>query len=528
MSRVTRSLVYCALLVAAVGCDGFTSSADPAHFFTRLGGRVLNGDTQQPLSGVVVKICNYEATGSTDGDGHWFIELSPGIGSGTYVTLTFERSGYGAIGTQIGVFPNTDVFEGALQNKQFIDVGTMHMREGQPLTVNVTRDGAPLSGASVVAVLEEYGYYEDGTSCTDLNIVGLTNASGVATLPNLDPSRDYMVWVPHQDLDGNGTLDIWSGSTWANLSDTGNVVAVNVETYDGNDGPSITGTNLVRFWGSFDMPTGTVADDQPRGFNQRGNADLNTRYSYLGDEYVYFNSAVVTANQSVQVVFRYPVDVFESNFLWRNNLVSFADPDWDENLRIDATVTALAGSNNTIFNFTPLSGLPTNEVVSLNFIARSRVNPEESSNQQIDFYVPLGLATIPVAVDNYNGSRDGAGGSSNTYLRFNEAVEGFYKVLSYAIDGSTVTFENPYEWQFQFYSDDQIINNQLAAPATGTNVGQSGAVAGRHYTTRIRTPFSSFLPLNDNATLVNTVTLEISVRNIDGVTLDTVVTLPVE
>ena len=67
------------------------------------------------------------------------------------------------------------------------------------------------------------------------------------------------------------------------------------------------------------------------------------------------------------------------------------------------------------------------------------------------------------------------------------------------------------------------------APATGTNVGQSGAVAGRHYTTRIRSaPSGGFLSLNDNATLVNTVTIELSVRNIDGVTLDTVVTLPVE
>lgn len=236
----------------------------------------------------------------------------------------------------------------------------------------------------------------------------------------------------------------------------------------------------------------------------------------------------MTANHSVQVVFRYPVNVVEPNFLWRNNLVSFADPNWDDNLRIDATATALAGSSNTIWNFTPVSPLPTNEVVRLNFIARSTVNPEQSNNQEIDFYVPLGLSTIPVAVDNYNGSLDGSGGSSLTYLRFNEAVEGFYKILSYVVDGSTVTFEDPYEQQFQFSSDDQIINNQLAAPATGSNVGQSGAVAGRHYTVRLRTPFGSNLFLNDNATLVNTVTVEISVRNINGVTLDTVVTLPVE
>lgn len=528
MPRVTRCFFFCAVLLAAVGCDSNWGSSDPAHYFTRFGGRILNGDTQLPLSGVTVKICNFEATGSTDGDGHWFIELSPGIGPGTYVTVTFERSGYGSFGQVVGVFPDDGAFDGAIQNRQFLDLGTTYMRQGRPLTVNVTRDGAPLADATVVAYPDLDFFNGDSTAeCSDLQIVGTTNASGIATLPNLDPSRDYSVWVPYQDLNGDGTIDIYSNGLWANISDTGNVVAIDVESFEGDDGPSIAGSNLQRFWGYFDMPTGTVADDQPRGFNQRGNADLNTRYSYLGDEYVYFDRAVVTANHSVQLVFRYPVDVFEANFLWRNNLVSFADPDWDDALRIDATVTALAGSNNTIFNFTPLSLLPTNEVVRLNFIARSRVNPAQSGNLSYDFYVPLDLATIPVGVDNYNGSLDGSGGSTRTFLRFNEVVEGFYKVLAYTVDGSTVTFPDPFTHEFHYYSDDQIINNQLAAPATGSNVGESGAIAGRHYAVRIRTPFG-YLFLNDNATLVNTVTVELSVRNIDGVTLDTVVTLPVE
>lgn len=523
----SRFLFACALLVGAVGCDSNWGSSDPAHFFTRIAGRILDGQTQRPLSGVTVKICNYEATSSSDGDGHWFIELSPGIGSGTSVTVTFERSGYGSMATQIGIFPDTGVFEGALQNKQFIDVGTTSLRQGEPLTANVTRDGAPLAAATVVAVLDHLNFSEDGTAfCTDLNIVGTTNASGVATLPNLDPTRNYRVWVPHQDLNGDGTLDIFSGSSFVNISETGNVVAVNVETFDPDSFPSVTGSNLMRYNSFFDLPTGTVADDQPRTSASRGWADLNNRS--VDREFVFFSEAVVTPNHSVQLVFRYPVDVFESNFRYRNNLVSFADPDYDDNLRIDATATALAGSGNTIYNFTPVTPLPVNEVVTLNLVARSRFDPSSSSNVTYNFYVPANLTTIPVGIDNYNGSRDGSGGSNTTYLRFNEAVEGFYKVLAFTIDTSVTTFEDPFEWSIQFTGDEQIINNQLAAPPTGSNVGQSGAVAGRHFTTRIRTPFSSFLSLNDSATQVNTVTIEISARNIAGETLDTVVTLPVE
>jgi hypothetical protein len=508
MSWFVRSIVCCALVVAAVGCDSSLGS-DPAVYRTLFGGRVVNGNTQLPLSGVTVKICNFEATASTDGDGHWSIEIIPGIGTGTYVTVTFERSGYGAIGTQIGVFPTGDATDGAIENRQFIDVGTMHMRQGEPLTVHVARDGVPLSGASVVAVLNELGYYEDGTDeCTDLNIVATTNSSGVATLPNLDPSRWYGVWVPSQDLDGDGALDIYSNATQTNISQMGNILGINVETYRPSDGPSIMGTNLSWFDSFFGLSTYTINSGT------------------FGFESVGFNNGVTTPNGSVQVVFRTPVSVIDPNFRYRNNLVDNVDPSFFDDLRIDATAAALSGSNSTIFNFTPLTPLPSNEVVTLNFIARSLVDPTESSNMTVEFYVPLNLTTIPFGVDNYNGSLDGSGGSAAIYLRFNEAVEGFYKILEYQQDGSTVTFEDPFEF-YMGYGGHEIVNNQTAAPATGTTP-LAGAQAGKQYRARLYTPTYSNLLLNDNATLINTVTVEISVRNINGTTLDGIFTVPVQ
>ncbi|HEX5135938.1 MAG TPA: hypothetical protein VFY93_03120 [Planctomycetota bacterium] len=508
MSRLARSLSIFALLFAAVGCDSSLGS-DPAVYVLRFGGRVVDGNTHLPLAGVTVKICNYEATGSTDGDGHWVIEIIPGISTGTYVTVTFERSGYGAIGTQIGVFPSGDATDGAIENRQFVDVGSMFMRQGEPLTVHVARDGTPLSGATVVAILDEVGYYEDGTDqCTDLNIVATTNTSGVATLPNLDPTRWYGVWVPAQDLDGDGTLDIFSNATSTNISEMGNVLAIATETYQPYDSPSIMGSNLSFYDTFFSPQTYTV---------NSGN---------FGFESVGFNSAVTTPNGSVQVVFRTPVEISGANFRYRNNLVDNAAPDFFQDLRINATATALTGSNSTIFNFVPASALPSNEVITLNFIARSLQDPTNSSNMSMDFYVPLNLGTIPFGIDNYNGSVDESGGANAIYLRFNEAVDGFYKILAYEVNGSTVTFENPFEFSFGYGGYD-IINNQVAAPPTGTTP-LAGAQAGKQFRARLYTPNYSNLFLNDNAVNINTVTIELSVRNIGGATLDGIFTVPVE
>jgi hypothetical protein len=495
MSRLIKSLVLCGLLAATVGCDGITSSADPANFYTRFTGRILNGDTQQPLSGVTVKVCNFEETTTTDGDGHWAIEIVRGIGTGTYVTITMERSGHGSIGRQIFVSPDSDVFEGSLQNRHLIDLGTEHMFPGVTASALVARDGVPLAGAVVVAVIEGLEFFEDGSGCTDLNIVATTNASGVATLPNVDPTRYYSVWVPAQDLDGNGTLDIYSDSTWMNVSNAGNFVALATETYDPSAGVDWRGTNLASFSGSFN--TFTVVGGS-------GN---------FGTEFVSFSRAVLTANGSVQVVFHTPVEVTAANFLYRNNLVNIADPDFFMDLRIDATTAALASSNSTIFNFTPLSPLPTNEVVSLTFLATSLVDSDSANNISIDFYVPV-LGTPTFGIDNYNGSVDASGGSTAVYLRFSEYVEGFYKVLSYEQDGSTVTFENPFAWSFSS-GGHEIINNQDPAPATGSLV-LAGAVAGRQYRARLLNQFSSNIFLNDNAATINRVRIEIWARDAEG------------
>jgi len=544
MSRVIRSLFLLSVVVAAAGCSDWGSS-EPARLFTRFGGRVVNADTGAPISGVVVKICNYEYQATTDGDGHWFMEIIPGLEE-TDVIFTFERSGYASVMFSWG-FDVDDELD--VENRDFHDTGTQMMRAGVSVMVQVTLDGAPLAGASVICSFGEFYFdgsyeytYDFEDYCTDLQILATTDAAGIATLNNVDPKQDYVAYVPMQDLDGDNIPDTTDGQVGISVTYLGMVYAIGLERMEPYGTTLIRGHNLAWFEEYFDrIPTGAIDGDA--AIFPYGMSDLGYRwYYYGGTELVSFDKAVITPNHSVQLVFRNPVDVFQAQFTYYNNLVALADPLFEEEIRIPATATAVSGSKFTIYNFIPATLLPTNEYVTLRFIARSQVNPAMSDNLSISFYVPLGLPTITVAADNYNGSRDGTGvGPHRVWLRFPEAVEGFYKILSITEDGTTYTNPFPqqiwfpwYNGYFPYTSDLEIANNEEAAPATGSNLGESGAVAGKQVKVRLSYygygAYDNQVPLDDAvpATSANAVTVEISCRNILGVTLDTVVTLPIQ
>jgi len=555
MSRLIRSFVICSLFAVAVGCN---SSTDPMNLYTRLAGRVVDAETGKPISGVVVKVCNYEVQASTDGDGHWSIEIIPGLEDDN-IHMTFERSGYASTGFGAKIFPDDAL---TIQNRDYHDLGTTMMRAGAPVTVQVTRDGAPFPAATLYAVLDDFVY--DGTPCSDLNVLATANASGVATLSNLDPKRDYLVVVPMQDTNGDNIPDTTEADVWINIGYYGSVYAINVQSMKANPDPYITATNLAQTKQDYDglqyiyyyntyrtIATGTIDGNDPgaygmadlyyRWYNQDNGSTEFVEFGTSETEQVGFRNAVITPNHSVQIVFMTPVDISEQNFLYLNNLVAVTDPNFNRNLHIPGTATALPGSNFTVYNFVPAVQLPSNEVVTLNFIARSRVNSASSRNLSVTFYVPLALPAITVAADNFNGSRDGTGGYGQVYLRFPELVEGFYKVISFVEDGTTYDFEDPNEMWIanneysgngypQYHLNTEIVNNQDAAPATGENVGQSGAVAGKQFLVELVTPDFSHLFLDDDVpgTQVYSVRVELSVCNILGVTLDTVVDLPIE
>jgi hypothetical protein len=367
----------------------------------------------------------------------------------------------------------------------------------------------------------------DGTTVCVI-IVAVTNSSGIATLANLDPTIYYEIIIQEQDFDGDNIPDIFGESEEHNISWEGTTLAMNVESRMPSTLPFITGTDLSENWDSVNMPTGPI-NDTIRNTSSFGWADLNQRLSTLNEE-VNFSESNTMASGAVRVVLSGPLSVVSPNFLYRDNLRDPTVAGYNDDVRIPATAVVLTGTNNTVYTITPSTPLPDNEVFTLNFIGRSLVDSASSQNYTLDFYRPiLGNSSIPVRADNYNGSRDGTGLSNQVYLAFQEVVWGFYKLRGYTQDGSAFTIESPSENFFYFNDDDAIAHNLVAAPATGMNVGQSGAVVGNAYTNRVRfAPFSSFLFLNDDATLANSITIELSCVDAEGNIFDGVLTLIIE
>jgi hypothetical protein len=519
MWKLMRLLMLGSLVAVVMGC----AESKVAVFRTHFGGVVLNGDTKQPVSGVVVTLCNYTRTATTDSQGRWQMDLIPGI-HGTYVHFSFSRSGLASTGTTVGVFPNSDMLDES-ETTHFVDVGTIEMRPGVTLTTIVTRDGSPLANCAVMAIPEVFSF--DGTTVCVI-IVAVTNSSGIATLANLDPTIYYEIIIQEQDFDGDNIPDIFGESEEHNISWEGTTLAMNVESRMPSTLPFITGTDLSENWDSVNMPTGPI-NDTIRNTSSFGWADLNQRLSTLNEE-VNFSESNTMASGAVRVVLSGPLSVVSPNFLYRDNLRDPTVAGYNDDVRIPATAVVLTGTNNTVYTITPSTPLPDNEVFTLNFIGRSLVDSASSQNYTLDFYRPiLGNSSIPVRADNYNGSRDGTGLSNQVYLAFQEVVWGFYKLRGYTQDGSAFTIESPSENFFYFNDDDAIAHNLVAAPATGMNVGQSGAVVGNAYTNRVRfAPFSSFLFLNDDATLANSITIELSCVDAEGNIFDGVLTLIIE
>jgi hypothetical protein len=531
MWKLSRVLVLCSLAAAGVGC----TKTKVAVFRTHFGGRIISAETKLGISGVVITLCNYQLTTSTDGNGHWELQVAPGLHD-TEVAFTAVRSGFASVGGRVFVDPNDSMLDGGSESTHFVDTGTIEMRPGVDLTVQVTRDTIPLANCTVRATISEFGF-DFSAFCSLIGIVAVTNSSGIVVLPNLDPLSYYSIEIQEQDFDGDDLPDIYGTSTSHNIGFQGMFVALNVQSRSYSTSPNIIATNLTNLETSYNMPTGALtATDLKFDFFSNGNSDPNAR-SAFGDEEVFFSQANTMTDGSVRVVFNTPVVVvagsggLEPHFLYFRNLLDPTVVGFAEHVTIAATAVALAGSNSTIWTFTPSSALPTNEVLELLFLARSALDSASADNFSITMYRPLlGNTTINVVADNYNGSVDGAGGVNQVYLAFDEVLWGFYKVLAYTVDGSAVTNPDPSETYFPFYDFDALLYNVTAAAPTGTNVGGSALAVGTAYQVKVFLfgPFGSSLFLNDNTpTVANTVTILFSVIDSEGVIREGVVTLPV-
>ncbi len=511
------------------------------QFTTRIVGRVVDEATRQPIAAQVT-VCGVGQT-TADAAGNFAIDV-PGV-QDTTVAVVVSAPGYATFGETFSISADPDFFDGSQNSVDLTDLGTIDLVRGQNLSVVVTGDGTPLPNATAFALLEGLtGGGKGGSkdaSC-EVEIVGRTDASGVAELLNLDPRQNYEIIVPSQDLDGIPGADFGSASTSHQMASGGSVVAVNVTSVGTHTSPILVGENLRLFpaggLGFFQFPTGPIVDNT--GPVQFQSPDVGSRSSLL-DEPVAFSRAATTADGSVRVVFRTPVDIMdgvpgvEPHFQFFNNLMDPAAPSFGQVAVVPATAVELAGSLGTVYTLAPASALPANESLALRFFARSRSSLPVTQNLDIPLYRPVqGNVSLGVQLDNYNGSQDGSGGASPVFLEFDEAVQGSYKVVQVIDGATTTTFSSSVEQPVgsgdfgQTDGFDSMAFNANSAPSTGDS-GSTGATPGTRYRVRLRNPSTGGdVALNDSVPVTfQGVTLVLSVRDAEGITLSQTVTLPI-
>lgn len=541
MVKARIPFLFC-IIAAAAGCPDEASQ----NFRVTVGGTIVNEETRQPLN-ATANICNLDQVANTDGDGLFQLDFEPGLQGGQF-TLAVQSTGFADRVIPFGFFPDTGFDD--LQNRLFVDLGTIGMRRGTNVTLRVSIDGMPLDDISAFAAPDVLS--TDGTAfdCHEVEIVEFTTGGGMAVFANLDPLTQYMVVVPSQDVNLDGIPDFFEASTFFTPAFDGNTVAIDLDPIAASQNPFIIGTNLVDLDTSFFIPTGSVEGEDTRVSSSRGIADLPGRLGTLNEAESVFQANTM-ADGSVRVVFNRPVAVVtddgtgspaEPSFLWLENLADddedptdatgepddlTADPDVFEVGRIGGTVTSLAGG--TILHVTPASPLKANEFYTLDLFVAPTRDLTNGSDESVSFYRPPGAMTsIPFGLDNFNGSQDGSGGVNEVQLRFPGVMDGHYEIFKIQSGTSVTTFETPSTFFFNS-SDDAIIFNSNAAPATGSNVGESGVEVGSHYTIKLRHPTSGFIGLNDNTVATpNRVTMKIHAVDSRGEVIDGIFELDVE
>src|SRR5207237_821148 len=146
-----------------------------------------------------------------------------------------------------------------------------------------------------------------------------TDANGVATFTNLDPTTTINVQVPAQNLSGNPGMDFGSASDSITIQSSGNVLAINVTSEFLSNTPSLASSgpssNLTIFppnGDTFAFSTGIVTTNTATSSSFASDLVGGRGFSFPIDEAHTFNRFITTPDGSVQFVFETPALVVTS------------------------------------------------------------------------------------------------------------------------------------------------------------------------------------------------------------------------
>jgi len=568
---VIGGLALTALVSGVAGCGddktnftATTSSTDSQKI--RIIGRVLNAQTFSPV-GATIEICGI-TSGGVDGTGTFVIDIPNNItsrpeGSNDFTTNFTVRISAPGMATLLGQ-TTLDNDEGGPPNDagtrstSVVDMGTIFLNSGFRQKVLVTKDATPLAGARV-GIFNEDGlnfqasalnFLFDIATCFD-DQFGTTDANGVVEFGNLDPFRDYAVFVPGQDLNNDGTFDFETEiQDGVSVQGTGGVFALDVDNTDVFAGfVSVTDDSSRDFASLNNIAlaalanvTGTAGTILTRnGFDTIGNqatttADIDFRSGdfvqgrnalnvdvtgFFEDEYV------TTSTGEVTLVFRTPVHIVtgaagrEVSFEYYDVM---ADPTtaatYNRYRLVTGTAEVLSGSLNTIWKFTPSQTIPAYTPYALQAFAHDTNDAGRTGNVNREFFrIPTfgTTSSLDVRLDNYNGTTGVSSTAEAVFFDFDRIVRGTFQLIEETRNGVVTNVSGS---DSQSLNGTAIINNVTAAGAT--DIGNLGATTG----IRFRAPTGR--SLEDNRTgSANTIRFAIVAEDFEGNDLDTILELPV-
>jgi len=573
---LSRGLVAFALLGAIAGCshDSSNTNNNGSSLPTttlRLTLRVLDGQNGGPVQNATLTVCGF---GSASSDGSGFITLDL-----TNLTDSTDNTNFGFSGridapgyASQSFSDNTDTASEETDGSDITisDVGIIFLNRARTLNVVVTKDGSPVAGAAVVALLDpdskgggpqgvlvrdalSVGSGGSGSGTCQVVMASTTNGSGIATFqvdggtsagiasqftngePFFIASSQYHIVVPAQNLSGGPGFDFattqffdpFDGSGNYNYGEFGDTIAIALQPSVDPQQP----VNLVSFGATeFNTNTGFLQgaiEDVTSSASPYGQSVLGSGARSGFDVDVDGDASVFSTDGSVTMVFQTPVTVindptknFVTKFFFRDGLTTPVDdlssPDTQV---VTGTASAVAGTLNTVWKFTPPTAIPLNAEYFIQFYVTSDITDFQNGdldNAQIEFFdtsddgeffyyhAPAPTSIADPTMDNYNGATNSTV-TARAYLEFSEQGTGTYAVLGFT--DSNGTFDNVDDTS----GDNSVFINSNASVSMVFNVdtapastdAQLGGTAGTRF--RIPLQFSSNdgqESLEDGATVV--------------------------
>lgn len=362
-------------------------------------------------------------------------------------TMKIEMEGYA---TRYGSFMIGQTFD---NTPVTTNLGNIPIGASFDLTAVVTHHGAGSEGVNVFAVRSGNngncgwsGHNPDGldnfANPQHAEIRGMTDATGMAVLMGLEQCAQYTIVAAAHDSDGDGNIDRATATKFYDGAvDSETTVALTTMHIDIDENPQVIDTNTMEYLnlgGGRNISDTGIDPGVDFGLGIGGDID------------------VFTAGGAITMIFDRPVmlGTGATDAIRMYTMNPLVNPDGDGDDAQDATyaddsqveVTTSIDATGVMVTLTPTVATVANAFYWFEGALYATTNGTPWNFENYGFGVSGGgmaaaaPTTLAVTMDNYNGATglgSGIAASGNTYLDFNQYVEGNFHISTVETKANT-------------------------------------------------------------------------------------------